>query len=218
MKEEEIEEEIERIEGEIKMKNFNLKEIGFWKIVKEVEKNENLKERFIERISKIDMRAFRKKVWVYFDVPTGNFFLIITFFLSFFWSLFGFIYDNPFLLFLGLYFSSFSIHKLSHYILAKIFGLRILFYFPGGRTRIFPNLKIELASYLRAENRRRAYIHFSGFLSSTLYLLIWFLLSLIALKKTMLIPLSLILVNFLYELTSEKSDLKRGIKYWREEI
>ena len=53
-------------------------------------------------------------------------------------------------------------HSLSHWVVGRALGMRFTHYFVGGPPPPRPGLKIDYASYLRAEPAARAVMHASG--------------------------------------------------------
>lgn len=161
-----IEEELERIEGEVEKGNYDLRGLGFWKIVAEVKKDPSLVERFADRIGGIDRKVFEERVWFRVGVLTGHLAEVAGTILGagLVWlslSTPSGVLQGLSLVFASLILSS-TLHPLAHYTVGRAFGIQFLFYFPDGPAKIEPSLKTDYSSYLKAKPRERALMHISG--------------------------------------------------------
>jgi hypothetical protein len=170
MEEKEAEELLKRVEEEINKGNYDLKGLGFWKLVTQVKKNPSLVEKFGDRIGEVDQKAFKHWAWLTVGITTGHVL-----------ELAGTIIGGA-LLYLGLtkgttlggislvlsaLILSATLHPFAHYLVGKWKGIDFTFYFPDGPALIEPTLKIDYATYLRASARDRAMMHLAGAISTS---------------------------------------------------
>ncbi len=177
---------VDIIEAKVAEGDYNLKELGFWKIVAQVRRNPKLAEEFGEQIARIDIAA-HKASWISVPLWLGHVIEILV-------TLFGL-----WLLYLALYhsissirsaalvgatfFLSFSLHPLTHYAVGRVLGINFKYYFlhglyiffrsPGKKWwKLEPSLKVGYASYLRASPKSRVVMHASGAVVTKLTILL----------------------------------------------
>lgn len=170
----EIQEILDRIEGEVSKGNYALRELGFWKIVSSVKRDPSLIEKFGDQIGRIDQEVFRERAWLAVDAKLGHVVELIGTIFGVALIFYGL--QNPGTV-MGVSFvlSAFvlmtTLHPLSHYIVGRYFGIGFTFYFPDGPAMIEPTLKTDYASYLKSSPRSRAMMHAIGPIVSTSVLL-----------------------------------------------
>ena len=145
--------------------------LGFWKAVNAVKKQPEMVEVFADRIGEIDRVAFER--WALLKLPAwvgtalaigataGGSVLIA-------WS--GGLSEG--MQGLGLLVGTGVIltatHSLAHWLVARLQGMRVMFWFVGTVRRPTPGIKIDYSTYLRTPAARRAWMHASGAILSKL--------------------------------------------------
>jgi hypothetical protein len=158
--------ELERIGAAVRGGNADLRALGFWPVVGRVKRDPALVARYADRIGQIDRDAFRRGVRIRVPVWVGNTLLV------------GSIGAGGVAVALAGVVSSSSVwagllvvaaggiwsvgfHSPTHWVVGRLAGIRFSAYCLRGRPP-YPGLKIDYASYLRADPGRRAWMHASG--------------------------------------------------------
>jgi len=173
----ELENLLDKIEGEVMGGNYNLKELGFWKTVSEIKKNPALIQKFAEQIGRIDLQAFKSKTRFTLNIAAGHA-------LEVFGVILGIILlaagrTNPILLVPSALILMTALHPLAHYFVGRSYGINFSFYFLNGPMLIEPTLKTDYATYLKAPARARAIMHFAGVANSIVVTFLVFVLGII---------------------------------------
>ncbi|GBE54029.1 MAG TPA: hypothetical protein ENH28_05260 [Euryarchaeota archaeon] len=168
---ESIENELDKIETAFTDVN-SLRELGFWKFVSKIKRDEKLRQTLSDRAGRIERKAFENTIKLRVNLLTGN--LIMA----------GFTISGILAIAVSLTCTSeairsysiiaaslilsFSLHPLTHYVVGKLSGINFLYYFPDGPARIEPSLKVDYTTYLKASQKRRAIMHLSGVIATIL--------------------------------------------------
>ncbi len=167
----EIQKTLDTIEKQVKNGNYNLKELGFWKIVSKVKKDASLIEKHADQIGRIDQKVFREKALLPVDVKIGHILEIIG--AVFGVALIYYAYKSSGTA-MGISFIistlilMVALHPLSHYAVGNHFKIKFTFYFLDGPAMIEPTLKTDYASYLKAAPKYRTIMHAAGPIVATL--------------------------------------------------
>lgn len=170
---EEIEEALGKIEAEVAKGNYDLKGLGFWRLVGEVGRDPGLADRFAERIARVDRLAFER--WANFGVTLpvwlGNLLELAGALIGLgilLWAL-GERGDIQGIgLVVGAGILMVTLHPLAHYAVGRALGITFTHYFLDGPAKVQPSVKTDYATYLRAAPLRRAAMHAAGALATKL--------------------------------------------------
>lgn len=222
------------IEARVSGGDYNLKELGFWKIVAQVRRNPKLAEEFGEQIARIDIAA-HKANWISVPLWLGH---VIEILVTLFglWLLYLALYNSSssargMALVGAAFFLSFSLHPLTHYVVGRVLGINFKYYFlhglyiffrsPGKKWwKLEPSLKVDYASYLRASPKARVLMHASGAVVTKLTILLVLLLGVKfnapvrGIIATVAMLALYMLTDLLYSTKSaDWSKVKRELKY-----
>ena len=139
--------------------------LGFWKAVNAVKKQPEMVEVFADRIGQIDREAFER--WALLKLPTGvgtALAVIATAGGSAFiaWSAGRSETVQAVGLLVGTVVILTATHGLAHWVVARIQGMKVIYWFVGTVRRPTPGIKIDYSTYIRTPARRRAWMHASG--------------------------------------------------------
>lgn len=139
--------------------------LGFWKAVTTVKRQPEVVEVFADRIGEIDRLAFER--WALLKLPdwagttlaiaatTAGSALIV-------WSAGQGETAHGLGLLTGTAIVLTATHSLAHWLVARLQGMRVLYWFVGSVRRPTPGIKLDYSTYLRTPARRRAWMHASG--------------------------------------------------------
>jgi hypothetical protein len=143
----------------------DLAPLGFWKVVATLKTDPSFRDRYAERVARIDREAFTK--WALLAVPVwvgatllaigtaaGLTAVGVSYYLDAPW--------NGLLLLLGTGILLTTLHGLAHLVVGWIQGMRFTHWFIGSLAKPQPGVKVDYASYLAVPARRRAWMHASG--------------------------------------------------------
>lgn len=236
MEEKEADGLLRKVEEEISKGNYDLKGLGFWKVVAEAKKDSSLVEKFGERIGDVDQKAFKNWAWLTISITLGHLIELVG-------TLFGLVllyfgltdtttYGGIALVLSSLVFAT-TLHPFAHYFIGRLKGIDFTFYFPDGPGLIEPTLKIDYASYLKTPPKDRAMMHLAGPIATSLAPLIVLILGmvfgalpwavilvgvvLLVNASTEIIPLILLKINMTKILFADfrKTDTYRALREWR---
>ncbi|MEX0873860.1 MAG: hypothetical protein WD646_13930 [Actinomycetota bacterium] len=161
-----------------------LKGTGFWKAVGVLRRDRALAERYADRASVIDRRAFEKGVKLRVPLVPGLIALVLITAFGVVAVLASFIFGwgetfrrstqlynaareaptaaVPISFLLGTGALLIGTHSLAHYVVGRMAGIRFTHVFLGGPPPPRPGVKTDYATYLRATPRARAIMHASG--------------------------------------------------------
>jgi hypothetical protein len=159
-----IEESLARAERAIDA-GAGLSGTGFWQAVSAVKREPELVDRYAGRIAAIDLRAHRS--WVWFTIPLGLGTAAAIMATLGGVALIGWAYalDGAgavivFLVGAGVMMA--GTHGLAHLVVGWMVGMRFTYWFVAMISQPQPGVKVDYATYLRTEARRRAWMHASG--------------------------------------------------------
>jgi hypothetical protein len=167
----EVETELSGIEAAIDAGQWDLKALGFWRVVARVKADPGLTASLADRIGAIDRRAFRQGVRLRAPVWVGNMILLagavvgcgaVAFALR--PSTGRALAGMALIVAAGLW--AVSLHCPVHWLVGRLVGIRFTDYFLGGPPPPRPGLKTDYGTYLRAAPARRAWMHASGALAT----------------------------------------------------
>jgi hypothetical protein len=139
--------------------------LGFWRAVTAVKKQPGMVEVFADRIGEIDRQAFER--WALLKLPAwvgtslavavtaGGSALIV-------WSAGQDEVVHGLGLLVGTVIVLTATHSLAHWVVARLQGMRVNYWFVGTVRRPTPGIKVDYATYVRTPARRRAWMHASG--------------------------------------------------------
>jgi hypothetical protein len=168
--------ELDRIEEAVDRGHQDLRELGFWRVVALIKRDDELIERYADQVGRIDAKAFLGWAPVRLPLWLGNLLLAIGFAIGVAAFLLAVAkgdrssagYDAT-LTGVGLLIATgawdVALHSPTHLLVGRAFGMRPTGYFLRGPTAP-PGLKFDLASSLRTPPERRAWMHASGAIAS----------------------------------------------------
>jgi len=164
--------ELDRIEIAVAAGERDLKALGFWRTVATVKRDRALIGAHAEQIGRIDTAAFRAAVSIRLPVWLGNLLLVTQGLAGVVALIVAGAVDDPTVVgFLavgtGLVWTV-AFHCPVHWLVGWLAGIRFTDYFLGAKLPRSPGLKIDYASYLRAEPAMRAWMHASGAIGTKL--------------------------------------------------
>jgi hypothetical protein len=168
--------EFARIEREVDAGQTDLSELGFWTMVRKVKMEQRLADHWADVVGRIDRKAFEARVRPRLPVWLGNAVLVAgtAILVAAVPLAVGLAGEDPGALLPGLLAVaaavglSGSVHDLAHWLVGRAVGIRFADYYFDGPLRIQPGLKIDYASYLRADPGERAAMHAAGAVASKL--------------------------------------------------
>jgi hypothetical protein len=165
-----VEESLDRAEAALSS-GEGLSGTGFWSAVATVKEHPELVERYADRIAAIDERAFRQ--WVLLTIPLWLGTTVALTALAAGVVLVGWAYSLDGLLSVVFFYGGLvallgAPHGLGRLVVGWIVGIRFTCWFVGKVTQPQPGVKVDYASYLRTEPRKRAWMHASGALATKL--------------------------------------------------
>lgn len=208
----------------------------FWKVVAAAKEDREVAARFSGRIGSIDQEIFRRRVPLTLSMSSGNLLALVGVLLSLLLAVGSLRYHGQYLWTIPIVSAlllSASIHPLAHWLAGRLFRINFTFYFLDGPIKIEPTVKIDYASYLRAEPEHRAAMHLAGpaataasplIIALLLYLSGAPQLSFLApialflfFSGTEFVPLALVKLNSLkiFGLDFRKSDTYRAYREWK---
>ena len=172
---ESLDEELAALERRVAAGETDRRALGFSSFLRRVKRDPEARERLAERVGAVDRRLFeaRKRV---IPIPVGLTILlaqtivlaaVVPVALALARGM-----DRPRpglagLLLVGAAVGlSVSVHGPAHWIAGRTMGMRFVGWFLGGPFRIQPGLKVDQASYLRADPTSRAAMHAAGAIAS----------------------------------------------------
>ncbi len=139
--------------------------LGFWKAVTAVKKQPEMVGIFADRVGQIDREAFERWALLKFPAWFGTGLAIVAT-AGGSALIAGSGGQDEIIQGLGLLTGTGIIltatHSLAHLLVARIQGMRVIYWFVGTVRRPTPGIKIDYATYLRTPARRRAWMHASG--------------------------------------------------------
>ncbi|HZD79852.1 MAG TPA: hypothetical protein VE646_07415 [Actinomycetota bacterium] len=167
-----LQEGFARIEAAVEAGDTDLSKLGFWKLVRRVKVDPLLSQRWADVVGRIDDKAFRAAVRPRFPIWFGNGVLALGTLAGGGALSVAVVAEDPTvsggaLVAAGVIWAV-SLHDLAHWVTGRLAGMRFSSYFLGGMLPVplYPGLKSDYASYLRADPRARVWMHASGALAT----------------------------------------------------
>lgn len=158
--------ELDRIESAIQAGNTDLTTLGFWRLVARVKPDRMLVDRHADQIGRIDTAAFRLAVKPRVPVWVGNAVLLAATLGGLAAAIAAHVVSSATLSGLLLLGAgavwTVTLHSPTHWGVGRAVGIDFTDYFIGGPPPPRPSLKIDYATYLRADPESRAWMHASG--------------------------------------------------------
>ena len=165
-----FQDELARIEAAVDGGETDANELGFWKLVRRIKADAMLSAHWADDVGRIDRKLFEARVRPRFPVWFGNALLLVGVLVGGAAIAYGVVCDNRTvsgaLLLASGPILSVSVHDLAHWMWGRLVGIRFLWYFLGGPTRVQPGLKTDYTSYLKAHPTSRASMHAAGAIAS----------------------------------------------------
>jgi hypothetical protein len=164
--------ELERIRTAMARGDHDLRTLGFWSIVGRIKRDRLLVTRYADDVGRIDAEAFRRGIRIRVPVWAGNALLGA-----------GIVAGGGAVVLAGMVPSPFwagalmvaaggiwsvAFHSPTHWLVGRLGGIRFTAYFLAGRPIPYPGVKVDYATYLRADPSRRAWMHASGAIATKL--------------------------------------------------
>jgi hypothetical protein len=163
---------LDRIEAAVEAGTTDLRALGFWPLVARVKTDRILVEQHADRIARIDTAAFRRGVRLRVPVWAGNVVLSMGVALGVGGVAIAFGADTPWIKGVALILAggtwTVAVHSPTHWLVGRAVGIGFTDYFLGGPPPPRPSLKIDYASYLRADPYSRSWMHASGAIATKL--------------------------------------------------
>lgn len=137
----------------------------FWRVVAAVKRDQTLADAFADRIAVVDRTAFER--WALLTVPiwSGTALMVLGTVLGLFMVLLSYYVTEPgngvFLL-VGTGITWITTHGLAHVAVGALGGMRFTHWFIGRLIQPQPGVKVDYATYLRADAKARARMHAAG--------------------------------------------------------
>jgi hypothetical protein len=140
-------------------------------MVAEVKKSPQLIDEFAERVSAIDRRIFLGSVMVSIPSRVGTLLMAIATGLGLLVVAWAYRVESPangVALLVGTGILVVTTHGLAHLAVGAAYGMRFTHWFIASIRRPQPGVKLDYATYLRAQPMERAWMHASGAIASKL--------------------------------------------------
>jgi len=158
--------DLERIEAAVDAGETDLGRLGFWRLLSKIKGEPVLSPDWAEVAGRIDRKAFEARVRWRFPVWLGTAALVFGTIVGAFALGVALGTDSETVAGIALLVTggvwSVSLHDLAHWLTGRVVGIRFTSYFIGGPFPPRPGLKIDYATYLRADPVARAWMHASG--------------------------------------------------------
>jgi hypothetical protein len=164
--------DLDRIEAAVKAGSFDLRALGFWRVVARVKTDRALVVAHADRIARIDTAAFRGSVRFRIPVWVGNLLLASGALAGVAALVVAAALENGTVVGVlavgtGLAWAV-AFHSPTHWLVGWLGGIGFTDYFLGTEFPPRPGLKIDYSTYLRAEPNMRAWMHASGAIATKL--------------------------------------------------
>jgi hypothetical protein len=172
--------ELDRVEAAVDAGDTDLRRLGFWRVIGLIKRDDDLIERYADRVARIDATAFRAGIGFRLPVWVGNGILLGVIGVGVLAVLVALAASTPtlanepnhFLSGAGLLVAAgawaVGFHSPTHWLVGRLVGIRFTDYFLGGTPIPYPGLKTDYASYLRADPMARVWMHASGAVATKL--------------------------------------------------
>ena len=170
---------LDRVEEAVAAGDTDLKDLGFWRLVAEIKRDDALIDRHAEQVGRIDMRAFLARIRFHVPVWLGNAILVVVVAIG------GIAVwvavetgsrpspdADPTVAGLALLVAAgawaIGFHSPTHWLVGRLVGIRFTDYFLSGKPIPYPGLKTDYRTYLHADPVQRAWMHASGAVATKL--------------------------------------------------
>jgi hypothetical protein len=164
---------LDRIEAAVREGDRNLRELGFWRLVALIKRDEALIERYADQVARIDSAAFEARFRIRPPVWFGNAVLVVVIGIGFSAAWIAFLAgpitsSEPYpptagkALVVAALAWIVGFHSSAHYVVGRLVGIRFRYYFAALPPPPLPGLKSDYGTYLRTSPTRRALMHASG--------------------------------------------------------
>jgi hypothetical protein len=168
--------ELDRIEAAVDAGSADLRDLGFWRIVGLLKREDELVERYADQVGRIDTKAFRARVRFRAPVWVGIALMVIAVGVGIAaaWVAVpaGSSEPDPFRAGISLLVAAgvwaAGMHSLAHYLVGRLVGIRFTDFFFAIPPPPLPGLKTDYSSYLRTSPAARAWMHASGAVATKL--------------------------------------------------
>ena len=138
---------------------------GFWGAVRRVKTDQELVDRYADRIADIDSAAFERWALVTVPLRVGTTLMLLgtavgLVLIGAAYALDGFFAVAVF--YVGMVVLLTTTHGLGHLLVGRLVGIGFTRWFIGSWAMPQPGVKVDYSTYLRASPRRRAWMHASG--------------------------------------------------------
>ena len=162
--------EFDRIEAEVDACQTDLRALGFWRLLAKVKADPVLAHHWAEQAGRIDRKVFEARALVRVPVWLGNGVLLVGTLAGAVAVAIALTTESRGLAGLALLFAaldwSATFHAPTHWLVARMIGIRFVAYHLPKLVPPFPGLKIDYATYLRVAPEARAWMHASGAIAS----------------------------------------------------
>ena len=169
---------LDRVEEAVAAGDTDLKDLGFWRLVAEIKRDDALIDRYADQVGRIDMRAFLARIRFLVPVWLGNAILVVVVAIG------GIAVwvavetgsrspdADPTVAGLALLVAAgawaIGFHSPTHWLVGRFVGIRFTDYFLSGKPIPYPGLKTDYKTYLHADPIQRAWMHASGAVATKL--------------------------------------------------
>ena len=171
--------ELDRIEAAVDAGDTDLRQLGFWRVVALVKRDDALIERYADQVGRIDAKAFRAAPFVRLPVWVGLALMVAGLGVGS-WAAWTAVLAGPIsssephpptagvslLIAAGAWAA--SAHSFAHYVVGRFVGILFTDFFFAIPPPPLPGLKTDYATYLRASATERAWMHASGAIATKL--------------------------------------------------
>jgi hypothetical protein len=163
--------ELDRIESAVRGGATDLRALGFWRLVGRIKRDPALVEVHADQVGRIDTAAFRGAVWMRIPVWLGNLVFAAAIAVGAAAIVVARVAARSgsgreavvgWALVLGTGILIVAVHTPTHWLIGRIVGLSFTSYFVKLSFPPWPGIKIDYATYLRADPMGRAWMHASG--------------------------------------------------------
>jgi hypothetical protein len=164
---------LDRIEAAVRAGDTDLRELGFWRLVALIKRDETLIDRYADQVGRIDTMAFEARFRIRVPVWFGNSLLVAVVAVGVYAAWIAFLAgpissSEPYpptagkALVVAALAWMVGFHSTTHYVVGRLVGIRFRYYFAALPPPPLPGLKSDYATYLRTSPARRAWMHASG--------------------------------------------------------
>jgi hypothetical protein len=165
---------LDRVEEAVAAGDTDLKDLGFWRLVAEIKRDDALIDRHADQVGRIDTAAFRARVPLRVPVWTAAILQVLAIAVGV--ALVAFAVRNAdaadaslepavvsgIALLLAAFLWAAGGHSLTHLLVGRLVGIRFTDFFFAVPPPPLPGLKTDYATYLRGTPTARAWMHASG--------------------------------------------------------